>query len=546
MRFTPASLRWWASLALLLPVIVLYASEYLGATGSSFTGFIQYDQPYYMANARNIFEGGFHFFYGNPFSPDPDTPRIYFQVHLWVLGLVQAVTGCDPGLLYVIFGFVAALICVRTAMALYEQVAGLETSAQWMGLVLFLWGGGLLAFAGLVFHLAQPSDFHTTVTDLFCFDPAQGWWFLNLGRNLVLPTEAYYHALVFGAALLALRNHFRAALWLLFMLSLSHPFTGLQFLLIFLGWSLWEKAWLGNKTIPFAFPALLFCLLIFHVVYNVFLLNLFPEHRAVFQQWSVAWGEQATAFFPAYLLVAWLALLAMRSRSRAVQLFSKPANRLLLVWFLVSCVLVHHDLLITPRQPLHFSRGYIWIPLFLLGIQPLLELLETFWHFKSRWMRATTLALILLVGLSDNLAWFGLHTTMALAPRLGIPWMKGDGFRLSDSDRQLYQWLQARPGSHSELLVTPGVDQPLIYLATVYTGYRGWYSHYAMTPFASQHRSDIIQFFEVNTTPPEWGRRSLLIINRKDAIPSVSASKPAYENKAYFVHMLLPVDSKSP
>jgi hypothetical protein len=59
MRFVRGSaLRWWVSFALLLPVIALYTCEYLRG---GFTGFIQYDQPYYMANARKFFDGGFHF-----------------------------------------------------------------------------------------------------------------------------------------------------------------------------------------------------------------------------------------------------------------------------------------------------------------------------------------------------------------------------------------------------------------------------------------------------------------------------------------------------
>jgi hypothetical protein len=101
------ALRWGVSLALFLPVIVLYLCEYLRWDGRSFTGFIQYDQASYMANARAYFHGGFHLFYGNPYSPDPDTPRIYFQIQLLMLGFVQWVTGWDPGLVYVLFGFVS-------------------------------------------------------------------------------------------------------------------------------------------------------------------------------------------------------------------------------------------------------------------------------------------------------------------------------------------------------------------------------------------------------------------------------------------------------
>lgn len=539
MRFVrhPA-FRWWLSLALLLPVIALYACEYLRG---GFTGFIQYDQVYYMVNARKLFEGGFHLLYGNPFSPDPRTPAIYFQIHLLVLGFLQSVTGCDPGLVYVIFGFFAALVCVRVAIALYEQVAGLGTTAQGMGLVLFIWGGGVLALTGAAFHLFQGSAFRTTVCDLFHFDPAQGWWFLNLGRNLVFPTEAYYHALALGAILMAMRNHFRAALWLAFILSLSHPFTGLQFLLILLAWCGLEIGFLGNRTIPFMFPATLLCLLIFHLAYNVFLLNLFPEHRALFVQWSIAWGEGVSAFLPADLLVGFFAWRALRNGKLAAELFSSPANRLLLTWFVVSFILVHHDWVVTPRQPLHFSRGYVWIPLFLLGVQPLLRTLEKSFSLKSASLRVAAVGSILLIGISDNLAWFGLHAAMAVAPRGGITWLPEDGFGVSAADRQLYRWLMQRPGPHAELLITPDPTSSLVYLAMVYTDYRAWYSHYASTPFANQRKQELADFFQTGALPAGWRGRTILMIVPQDDPHDYGgnlASPVLYANQSYRVRMI--------
>ena len=453
---------------------------------------------------------------------------------------MQAVTGCDPGLLYVIFGFFAALICVRVAISLYEQVAELGTAAHWAGLVLFIWGGGVLALTGLVVHLISGSDARTTVTDLFHFDPAQGWWFLNLGRNLVFPTEAYYHALALGAVLMAMRNNFRAALWLALILSLSHPFTGLQFLLILLAWSGAEIVFLKNKTIPFMFPLMLGCLLIFHLAYNVFLLNLFPEHRALFLQWSLAWVEPISAFVPADILVGILAWCAMRKRKLAAELFSSPANRLLLTWFIVSFILTHHDLVIAPRQPLHFSRGYTWIPLFLLGVQPLLRMLENCFSIKSRFLRVVAVCSIFLIGLSDNLAWFGLHAAMAIAPRLGLTWLGEDGFRLSAADRDLYRWLMQRAVPHDEVLITPDRNSSRIYLAMVYTDYRAWYSHLASTPYAAQRRQEVVDFFEDGSVPPGWsGKEIFMIIPKADThddggkltLPII------YENEGYRVEI---------
>jgi hypothetical protein len=494
-----------------------------------------------MADARKFFDGGFHFLYGNPFSPDPRTPAIYFQIHLFVLGLAQAVTGCDPGILYVIFGFVAALVCVRVAMALYEQVAGLGTRAQWAGLVLFIWGGGVLALLGLAFHLFQGGDWRTTVCDLFHFDPARGWWFLNLGRNLVFPTEACYHALALGAVLMAMRNNFRAALWLALILSLSHPFTGLQFLLILPAWCGVEMGFLRNKTIPFMFPATLLCLLAFHLAYNVFLLNLFPENKAVFIQSSLPWGEPASAFFAANLLVGFFAWRAMQNGKLAAELFSSPSNRLLLTWFVVSFVLTHHDLMVKPVQPIHFSRGYTWIPLFLLGVQPLLRVLEKGFSLKNWILRLAAVGSIFLIGLSDNLAWFGLHAAFAVAPQWGITSLPQDGFRLSAADRQLYGWLMKRPVPHTELLITPASDTSVVYLAMAYADYRSWYSHFASTPFANQRQRELADFFRTGAYPSGWrGRTIFVIVPHDDSHDDGGnpASLVVYENAGYRVRMI--------
>jgi hypothetical protein len=42
------------------------------------TGFIGYEMPYYLANAREHFDSGFGLTYRNPYD-SADAPRIYFQ-----------------------------------------------------------------------------------------------------------------------------------------------------------------------------------------------------------------------------------------------------------------------------------------------------------------------------------------------------------------------------------------------------------------------------------------------------------------------------------
>jgi hypothetical protein len=42
----------------------------------------------------------------------------------------------------------------------------------------------------------------------------------------------------------------------------------------------------------------------------------------------------------------------------------------------VSLFLIKHELFLPPKQPLHFTRGYVWMPLLLLGL-PLVQRLAT-------------------------------------------------------------------------------------------------------------------------------------------------------------------------
>ena len=230
--------RWWLLAAvLLLPVLgtVVLQGAWPASQGHHPTGFIQYDQPSYLANAREHFDSGFNWTYGLPFDADPATPRIYFQPQILFLGAVHQLTGVPPGWLLAGFGLLAGLAMVRVAIALYRRVVGLASAGSWLGLPLFLWGGGLLMLAGLLVSGGQPGR------DMLAFDPGNGMWFLNLGRNLLYPLEAWYHLLALGAVLLLWRRRWWPALAVLALLAASHPMTGIQFLLLAGAWAVSER-----------------------------------------------------------------------------------------------------------------------------------------------------------------------------------------------------------------------------------------------------------------------------------------------------------------
>jgi len=531
-------LRWAVSFALLVPIIVLYLCECLRGDGRSFTGFIQYDQASYMADARAYFQGGFHLFYGNPYSPEPNTPRIYFQIQFLLLGLLQKATGWDPGVVYVLFGFVAGLVCLRVALALYEDVAGLRTPVDWLGLVLFIWGGGILELLGLGNHLLTPSG-RGIYQDVLAVDPTQGWWFLNLGRNLVYPAEAYYHALAFGLILVTRRGKFRTAIAVGILLLLSHPFTGLQMLMVVTVWAGIESLVLRNRAVPFLFAATMAYLLFLHLLYYVVILNLFEEHRIIFAQWSLAWTESAVASFGADLFVGLLAFWAIHTRALARGMFSRPGARLLVVWFVVSIALAHHDLFFSPKQPLHFTHGYSWCALFLLGVGPLRQLLEAIlsWRTLARW---ATLALILGLAFSDNLIWLGLQIAASVAPR-SAGWPQ-HALTVDDADRDLFRWLMRRPPPHSALLLSRTALVPFTYFAMTYTDYRGWASHNATTPYARERGIQGNAFLDSGTPVPEWSGRTLLVIMAKadsrNAIRKPSWGNSVFQNSEYEVYSI--------
>lgn len=136
----PISRDGWLACFALLPVIALYAAYFwFVPPGDISTGFIEYDQLYYLANARAEMADGFHLFYGLPFSPDDTTPRIYFQPQTLVCALLLRYAGLTPTSTYCLFGFVAGLIYFRVAIALYREVVRSTGLAASLTLLMFLW-----------------------------------------------------------------------------------------------------------------------------------------------------------------------------------------------------------------------------------------------------------------------------------------------------------------------------------------------------------------------------------------------------------------------
>lgn len=512
---------WLASLLLTLPAAWPYVVHYQAEAPDLPAGFIMSDMPVYMAGAREHFDAK-SITYGNPASPDYGTPAIYFQPATLLLGTFWRLTGLDPGVVLMMFGFMAGVVCVRTAIALYGRVVGLEGPAHWLGLGMFLWGGGVIALAGLADILLSGG----TTASLFQFDAGGGWWFLNLGRNLIFPMEAFYHALFLGCVVALLADRFRIALLLAVLLSISHPFTGVQLLLILVTWCLVESFFLRSGVLPRWFVMGTVVLLAFHVIYYLLFLNLFEEHRAVVAQWRQPWGYQARHFIPAYLLVGGLALWRMRRLEMARGVLVTFPNRLFLVWFGVSFALANHEFAVEPVQPAHFTRGYVWTPLFLLGAPLLVTTVGAMLASRRR-----LIGLAMVVGLfglfvSDNAAWFA-----NLPERVGV--------YHTPAERDLVRWMD-QPQHRGAVVLAQAPE--IGYLAIVHTPLRAWHSHPYNTPHVAQRRREARAFFEDGAFLEDWRGQRLLIVYERDGPADPGGGLPddvtysiAYNSDAFVV-----------
>jgi hypothetical protein len=487
---------WYPAVLLALPATLPYVVHFAAGGQHLPTGFIQYDQPYYMANAREHFDSGsFSILYGNPFDGSPDTPRVYWQPHIMVLGILLRMTGLSPGMVYLAFGLCALLVCARVSLTMYRATAGGAHSPGLPILVVFFWGGGLLtagAAALAIPGIVKGAPF--APLDLLRFDPQQGWWFLNLGRNLILPTEAYYHALFFGCIVFLMRRKFLPAALCAATLCASHPFTGVEIVAVLCVWLLTERFAAGAERPPFAFVLSVVLLLIAHISYYLVFLPSVPEHRQLMLQWEEPWILPPWTAFLAYAPVAAIALWNLKKRRFSA--LHDRTTRLLLVWFGVAFLLANHQLFIRAVQPLHFTRGYIWTPLFLMAAPQL----QGFFEKRRKGAKAViTVVTVVALLCADNVIWLSLIGTGQL--RTGI--------RLTRDDSALLEWMNRNGDGRTLVIASSG---SLGYMATVYSPVRAWVAHWHNTPWRVRREGDVREFLSTGQGPGEWEGLRLIVV----------------------------------
>lgn len=490
---------WLLALVLTTPMIVLYLAFYLNHSSSlSPTGFIGLDNVSYVANAKQYLDAGhFSLFYSNPLNDSGDYTAIYFQTQTCFLALLLWI-GFAPGFAIMLLNWLGTLLSFRMAIGIYDHLYP-NSNHRKLFVSLFCWGGGLLALSCIPIAVTQTIGNQDLLERLFFLDPARGWWGLNFGRGHFISTEGYYHFLFLSGILCILKKKWNLALVIALALSLSHPFTGIEYLSIVAAWAFVEIIIVKNKTVHWKFFVGIVLIMASHIFYYLFYLDQFPEHRSVSVQYSLNWRLRFFNIIPAYCIVGTLAIVSFFKLKK--EFFNNLSTRLFLTWFVIAFFLANHEIFMKPMQPLHFTRGYIWTSLFLLGLPALRGLFQ---NVKSR-KHFIILMLLSALMFSDNFLWIvnGARFTRTSPSVIAI----------TAEQKNLLKTI-SKNSSNKTLII--GNDDVVVYMSTVYSTAYPWISHPFTTPFVAEKTKAYNEFISSGVIYPSWKKREVIFVFHKN------------------------------
>ncbi len=341
------------------------------------------------------------------------------------------------------------------------------------------------------------------------------------------PTEALYHLLTLACVLMVVRRRHAGALLLAAVTAACSPFAGLELLASAGVWGVLEVGVLRNRDHRARFlmgvVGIAGAFLLYYIVY----LAGFAEHRELASQMSLAWNMPLAGELLALVLVAPFAIVSL---VRNPNTFANPRNRLMACWLVVALILSHHDLWMNPRQPIHFTRGYAWTALFLLGAPALISFLERPCGRGRKLVKVVFVAAFL----SDNATWLARFVAEAREPGR-------NGVRVSADGEEVLRRLD-RPESRGALILSE--DERIGYLAIAETPARSWVGHHLETPGYADRKAEQEALFRDGVFLDAWENRPLFLVKyRKSRLPeSVSRHGPAkiLENRTFAVYRIDP------
>ena len=452
-------LRPWLLCLSVLPFLAIPIAHLLSNIQTA-TGFFHYELPYYVANGRAALERGNGLFYPNPFDPAADAPAIYAHWLPEVMGIATSVFGADPGNFILCLTFAAALLFAAATHRLVTACLPCASRNSSIPFLAVMWGGGVLAISSAVSGLLAGDS----SPDLLRLDPGNGMWFLNWGRNALFPTEAIYHALVACCWLAEIRRRQMTANIFLLLLVTTHPWSGLELLLTINLWRGVRMLLMRQRSEVVQLGISAAVLLAFLAYYKLWLPS-FEQHAALQSVWELDWSLKWSSAIPAWGVAAAVAVYRLWKEPAVLQ---TTTVQFLLCALTVAAGLSLHDRLIRPVQPLHFTRGYVWMPLILLGAPAFVPVVLGMWQ-RSVLSRVAVCCLGLLF-VTDNLVFGAIQSWRQ--------YHQEEGFHLSVHDRALLAELHEK---HLQSVVLTE-STTLNYLLPAYADHRPWLGHQFNTP----------------------------------------------------------------
>ena len=510
------------SLIFLLPVLLFYIAHFFHPKinpNHVATGFVQYDQPYYVINSLEYKKdsSSFPLTFALPYESQLPKDKIYFFPQIFAIGYLLKITSINPTFLFLLFGFVFGYLAILQVLKIIDYLTT-EFKINKPILVKFLaiWGGGLLFLAGFFYSLFQHHfQLGMALKNSFIFDPGDGWWMLNVGRNFIYPMEAFYHFLVFSTVLFILKKqHIKAALLAGFTM-LCHPFTGV--IIAAATGSFFLLQYLKNKNkntlISLCIVGVSGCWLI---AYNFLILPQNASHKALMNQWTINWSAPITTFLLAYTFVIVSALLSLKNKWFTLK---NEFGWFLLCWLITNVSLENHQYFIKPHQPLHFSHGYVWFCLFLMGLPALIHLTN---NLKNMYLYAISMVFV-----ADNVTWFSLKSMGQLFH---------GGIYLTQDEYQTLQFL--KQPNNANFVVSE--NEKIAYFNLYYSNNSSYTSHVFNTPNIADKQKIISQISQGDTTQLKkfplhtWG-----VFDPNSKICSILAKeKLIFRNNSYNVYYL--------
>jgi len=506
-------------IGLSLPIVILYWTHYNMPLEPQMapTGFIHSDIPYYIAIARQYSDGVANgIFYPNPYDIALDSPRVYFQPLFYLWGLILSISPIDPGLLLTFSTIITTVLAFMLLGHLYFTYAlRLQHNFHFFCLIFLAWGGGALALLGAGYSL-----FSGLPLDFFHFDSEKGWWFLNLGRNFSYPTEAFYHLITILIYFCALTNRRRALLMLVFLMAISHPFTGVQYALIVFAWLLTERYIFKQKGISLWNHLTGLFIVTGTLIYYLWFLPSFDAHRSLMQQWSLDWHLEIATILGAYGIVALFALSRCMQANGFKLILGVPFNRFLLVCFIVSFGLANHELFIPPKQPVHFTRGHIWLPLCLLALPAISRALFNLRKKMGKPVGTGLIIVACLLLLSDNISFY-YHC-----------YTNRTGLSIQKSHKAALEFIAGNLNPPTSLIFISN-DLYLSFLSATYLPVLPLVGHWPTTPYQHLRLRQAKEIIKEGKIAPELGNRSFLfaITPNNAGFPLRSQSRLVMQNQ---------------